>query len=161
MSDLFLDRNRAFNCLQDVISLWSQFRGVEFDQKCIHFADLYSWLNSQTISGTEKVTYSFLKKMTYLTSFLFSRWIRVGQIHVDQLSVPNRPVLSRVSWTFTSNQKDCTGTTGQNTFCVWVVTFFTVLKTHRWGLDLIRLSVWGAKGRFKPIKAKPLLVVCF
>lgn len=56
MSDLFLDRNRAFNFLWDVISLWSQFHGVEFDHKLIHFADLYSWLNSQTITGTEKVT---------------------------------------------------------------------------------------------------------
>lgn len=38
------------------------------------------------------------------------RRIRVGQVYVDQLSVPNRPVLIRIPWTFTSDQKDCSGT---------------------------------------------------
>lgn len=38
------------------------------------------------------------------------RWIRFGQVYFDQLSVPDRPVFLRISWTFTSNQKNCTGT---------------------------------------------------
>lgn len=54
MSDMFLDRNRAFNCLRDVISLWSQFRGVDFDQKFIDFADLYSCLNSQLLQEQKR-----------------------------------------------------------------------------------------------------------
>lgn len=41
--------------------------------------------------------------------YLFPRWIRVGQVYVDQLSVPNRPVLVRLPWTFASDQKDCSG----------------------------------------------------
>ncbi len=46
---------------------------------------------------------------TVMSSFVFLRWVRFGQIHTDQLAVPHRPLFSRVPWTFTSNQKDCTG----------------------------------------------------
>ena len=55
-----------------------------------------------------------------LQQFLFSsRWIRIGQVHVDQFSVPNRFVLVRIPWAFTQSQKDCTGSLKH--FCLTVL----------------------------------------
>lgn len=40
---------------------------------------------------------------------LSCRRIGPGEVDAHQLAVPHRPVLCRVSWTFSQNQEDCTG----------------------------------------------------
>jgi len=40
---------------------------------------------------------------------LFSRWVWTGQIHAHQFPLSDRPVLQRLPWPISEDQKDCSG----------------------------------------------------
>lgn len=68
--------------------------------------------NTDGETSQESRWHLLLLKCWFVFDILFPppRWIRAGQVYVDQLSVPNRPVLVRIPRTFASDQKDCSGT---------------------------------------------------
>lgn len=105
-----------------------------------------------------------------LFCFFFSRRIWAGQVHLDQLSVPNRLVLTRVPWTFPPHQKDRSGTyrwrraAARTPLALRSDRFITVLKmrpvkTDYWKCSLtvshwhscLQLTLW-LQGHFLVLK---------
>lgn len=143
MSDLFLDRNRAFN----FFGMWSLCGHNSVVLSLItnlFILRIYSWLNSQTVPGTKKVTYSSLKNwLIWLLSFFpgesgLGKSTLINSLFLTDLYSAEYPGPSH-------RIKKTVQVPLDKTHFVFELWPCSVLKTHLWCLDLIRLIVWGAK----------------